>query len=525
MNVLIVDDEIQIRKGLKVKVNWEKEGFRLVGEASNGIEAMDILEKQPVDLIITDVRMPKADGLELARLCHKRYKHIKVIVLSGYADFEYVKTSMKEGVRDYLLKPVSPEELRAALRVMYRELEEEKKKRRELDHISRLANSHLQEAQEQYLLFLVMDEWEDAYLVKERLKQLQLEPLTQDEIKAQIITIEMRAEPKRVKELWHPFQLLSRETTQNQSSIYFFINPNYRYMIHFLVLINKETNIHHFISYFQQQAKKLMNIDTVIAVGQQANGLEKLTDSYISSLLSWSQSPIGILSQVVDSTSLYDDIYDLSADHQKRLINVIESLQLCKFKQHLEDIFEEIEHPSVWSFSFLANRTLFLLGSMAKKYDMESGKLKKWIWECQQDIWKYHSQDQVKESLNQLAASIIEQIRLARFSNGKLIVESIKHYLDEHYAAEITLTSLSMMYHMNSAYLSELFKSHIGENFSDYLTKVRMEKAKFFLKDPELKIIDIASLVGFSNSGYFSTVFKKYFGSTPVEYRKSLEVV
>ena len=92
--------------------------------------------------------------------------------------------------------------------------------------------------------------------------------------------------------------------------------------------------------------------------------------------------------------------------------------------------------------------------------------------------------------------------------------------MDEHYASEISLTSLSDLFHINSAYLSETFKNHIGKNFSEYLVDLRLEKAQHFLQDKQLKIIDVANLVGFSNSGYFSTVFKKHFGQTPVEFRK-----
>ena len=133
-----------------------------------------------------------------------------------------------------------------------------------------------------------------------------------------------------------------------------------------------------------------------------------------------------------------------------------------------------------------------------------------------------NSQDKVIETLLQLAQLIIEKIRLARFSNKK-IIDSIRHYVDQHFASEVSLTTLSNLFHINSAHLSETFKSHVGQNFSEYLVHLRMEKAKHLLKEDQLKIIDVANLVGFSNSGYFSTVFKKQFGQTPVEFRNSID--
>ncbi|HZH62505.1 MAG TPA: helix-turn-helix domain-containing protein, partial [Metabacillus sp.] len=127
----------------------------------------------------------------------------------------------------------------------------------------------------------------------------------------------------------------------------------------------------------------------------------------------------------------------------------------------------------------------------------------------------------VVDQLIELAELIIEKVQEARYSsNGSAIVENVRIFLDKHYASEISLKTLSDQFHINSAYLSELFKFHVGQNFSDYLINLRMENAKVFLKDRQLKIIDVAYLVGFSNSGYFSTVFKKYVGKTPAEFRK-----
>ena len=128
MKVLITDDEIQIRKGLRLKVDWEEEGFQLVEEASNGKEALEILRTNDIDVVITDMRMPIMDGVELAKRCHQEFPHVKVIVLSGYSDFEYVRNSLQQGVKDYLLKPVAPDELVEALRKIRKEVEEEKRK-------------------------------------------------------------------------------------------------------------------------------------------------------------------------------------------------------------------------------------------------------------------------------------------------------------------------------------------------------------------------------------------------------------
>ena len=240
MKVLIVDDEIQIRKGLRLKVDWEDEGFQIVEEASNGKEALEILQTKDIDIVITDMRMPIMDGVELAKRCHQEFPHIKIIVLSGYSDFDYVRNSLQQGVKDYLLKPVAPDELVEALRKIRKEVEEEKRKQVEIAQMSRLVHSHLQELQEQFILHLAKEERLQLPIVTERLQQLQLEELANENGKVQFITVEIRErhDPNRLEELRVPFQLLCKEIAQQQKATYVFTDPSYPNMVQFLQLMD-----------------------------------------------------------------------------------------------------------------------------------------------------------------------------------------------------------------------------------------------------------------------------------------------
>jgi two-component system, response regulator YesN len=525
LKVIIADDEIQIRKGLRIKVDWEEEGFQIIAEASNGKEALEILQTMDVDLMITDMRMPIMDGVELAKRCHQEYPEVKVVVLSGYSDFEYVRSSLKQGVKDYLLKPVAPDELTEALRKIHKEIKDEKKKRGEIAQLNRLVHSQLQEMQEQFLLHLVKEEWLQPPVVKDRLQQLQLEELANDQVKVQFVTVEIRInnDPNRLEELRIPFHLLCKELAKKHEGTYLFNDPSYANMVHFLQLINDQQarSVGDLVQIVQRTIKKYLDLETVIGVGNMVNGLEEFRTGYISSLLAWSQSQLGSKSQVIEQTVKGEEVFDFPPDFEKRLTNAIENTDFPAFKENLLTLLGGTKSQSVLSFSFAANQVLFLLGSLAKKYGGETADIQSTIWNCQQSIWKLNTQEKVIQHLVQLAELIIERVRQARFSNKNLI-ESIRQYMDQHYASEITLTSLSKLFHINSAYLSETFKSHVGQNFSDYLVTLRMEKAKKLLKDQQLKIIDVANLVGFSNSGYFSTVFKKHCGLTPIEYRNTI---
>ncbi|MEH7119745.1 response regulator [Neobacillus vireti] len=528
LKVIITDDETQIRKGLRMKVNWEEQGYQIAGEASNGGEALELLRDLNIDVVITDMRMPIMDGIELAKHCQQEFPNVRVVVLSGYSDFEYVRGSLKEGVKDYLLKPVAPDELVEVLSKIRKEVEEEKRIQAESARLRRLVHSQLQEVQEQYLLYLVKEEWLELNMVTERLRQLQLEDLLNDDGEVQFVTVEIREKeynPNRLKELWLPFQMLCKEIAKDHPKTFSFYDPSYANMIHFLQLLDSDNrdSPSRLVKEIQQTIKRLLKLETVVGIGNVICGITNFKTGYISSLLAWSQSQLGSQSQVLDGSNGKEEVFEFSPEIERKLTNGIESVNYEAFKENIYFLLEGDRNLSIMSFIFAANRVLFLLGSLARKYNMETNDFQKAMWNCQQSIWELNSQTKVIEHLLQLAKLIIKKVRIARFSNGKVIVASVQQYLEQHYASEISLSMLSELFHINSAHLSETFKQTVGQNFSDYLIQLRLQKARQFLKDKQLKIIDVANLTGFSNSGYFSTVFKKYFGKTPVEFRNSLD--
>ncbi|MDK8642126.1 response regulator [Niallia taxi] len=527
LKVLIADDEMQVRLGLRMKINWEEEGFKIVGEASNGREAIEWLRKKKINLVITDMRMPIMDGLELAQYCYKEFPQVKLIVLSGYSDYEYIRGSMKEGVKDYLLKPVSPDELEDTLRKIRKEIEAEKKKQADEAQMRHFVMTQFETVQEQYLLHLVKESWFESEMVKERLCQLKLEEMASENTSFQILSVEIRDksnQPNRLRELWYPFQMMCKELAYTDKGLYTFYDPSYTNMIHFLKIVDRgQDTLVNLVKEVQLQVNKLLVLETVIGIGSVVDGISNLNNAYISSLLAWSKSQFGARSQVIDVSNLQDEDFEFSADMEKKLTNAVENANFMRFKENLDELLGNNKVQSILAFSFISNRVLFLIGASARKYNMQTKDIQNMMWNCQKSIWELNSYHKVIDQLTDLARLIIEKVRTVRFSNGKLVIEGVRQYLDQHYANEISLTFLSDLFHINSTHLSETFKNQVGLNFSDYLLNIRMEKAKEFLKDKQLKIIDVANLVGYTNSGYFSTVFKKHFHQTPVYFRQSLE--
>ncbi len=524
MNVMIADDEVQIRKGLRMKMDWEKEGFSIVVEASDGQEALEMLSKYNIDIAITDIKMPIMDGIEFFKQCHIKYPELKIIVLSGYADFEYVRSAMQVGVKDYLLKPVAPDELVETLQKVRVEIEKERSELIENTRIRKEMHNQLQELQEQYLLHLVKEEWSELTMAFERLHHLQLKELTSKDTMFQFVTVEIRTSEEvkeDLQEMQLPFQMICREFAAERENIYAFYDPSYSNMLHFLVRIpfNSQFNIKAFAQDIQKTVNSFLKVETVIGIGKEVKGLSEFKNGYISSLLSWSQSKVGNQSQVVDHL-LKEDMVEFSPHVERKLINAIENLDSELFRATIESILGKNKSYSVISFVFLANRLLLLLSSLARKYDLDMTKIQNFLVVSRQSVWELNSQQKVMNQLIELGKEMIDKLQQERRSGGSHIVEGVRRYLEKNYANDITLTILAKQFHINGTYLSDIFKTHVGQTFSDYLINLRIENSKGLLQDAQLKITDVAHLVGFSNSGYFSTVFKKHVGQTPVEYRK-----
>jgi len=526
--VMLVDDEIGVRNSIRMKIDWEATGFEIVAEASSGKEALQQLSAGSLpDLLISDIRMPLMDGITLIRECRSRYPGIRMVVLSGYSDFEYMKSAIQLGVKDYLLKPVVRSDLIALLARLAEELREEREREQERQRERWTSNQQLQLLQEQCLLQLVKDDWYSMSAVKERLVQLQLAPLAADDWKAQFVMLEMRVPEGRLRSgqgtrelLQLAFQLTCKETAASYGGVYPFYDVTHSSMMFFLIARPDaeaaEACSARFVTELKQNVSRYLRLAAVEGIGEVVEGLRQLKDGYASCMLSWSESTV---QREPAGSRSPDSLRPLPPETERKMIQAVESLDRNAFAKQLEAIFPPGEDMPKFAFTFMALRVILLFDSIAKKFELADASFRSDLWSCQMTIASYPSKEQVLDQIRQLAQRVIEAVRQRRATGGQQLIETIRKYVDDNYGYELTLSALAELFHLNETYLSGLFKQHAGINFSDYLTKVRLAKAAELLKENELKLTDIAMLVGYSTSSYFSTSFKKHYGQSPKEYR------
>ncbi|UUZ96225.1 response regulator [Paenibacillus sp. P25] len=285
--VMLVDDEAGVRSSIKAKIDWHAAGYRIDSEASNGAEALQPLSERPLpDVLITDVRMPRLDGIDLIKTCKEAYPGLRIIVLSGYSDFEYMKATIQLGVKDYLLKPVVRGELTALLARLAEELEADREREREQAQEELKQNQPLQMMQEQLLWRLVKDEWFSIPAVKERMQRLQLAALAEEGVRAQFVTAEMRIPPGRLddwnerKDLLHlAFRMICRETAEKRGSIYTIYEVSHPAMMHFLIHLEETRRPQGFTESFVRELKRniktFLRLESVVGIGEPINGLRR----------------------------------------------------------------------------------------------------------------------------------------------------------------------------------------------------------------------------------------------------------
>lgn len=530
--IMLVDDEAGVRNSIKAKIDWESAGFSIDREASNGLEALRFLEDGPLpDVIITDIRMPKMDGVDLVRACKERYPRLRMVVLSGYSDFEYTRAAIQLGVRDYLLKPVARSELTSLLASLAGELKAERETLHRRKQEELRTNQMLQVMQEQLIWQLVKDEWFSLSAVKERLQQLQLPELAADDWCARFAVVEMRIPPGRLedgggrKDLLHlAFQMLCRESAGRRENCYPIFDLNHPAMMVFLVVENpsfaQDQGAEAFMKELQREIKRFLRVDSVPGIGEPARGLRQLKDGYASCMLSWSRNTVTDASQAPDG-SLMELMHVFTPEAEKKFIQAIESMDKKALDKQLEALFFPEKDTPMFVFTFLTLRIILLFTSIAKKFELGDESLQKYLWNCQMSVRDYQSREQVLEQLREMAGLVMEEVHRTRFSSGQQIAVAVRKYVDENFSYELALSSLAELFHLNENYLSGLFKQHTGTPFSEYVTRLRLEKAASLLKENELKLTDIATLVGYSSSSYFSTAFKKHYGISPKEYRET----
>ncbi|MBD0382967.1 response regulator transcription factor [Paenibacillus sedimenti] len=291
-SVLIVDDEPEIRQGLRLKVDWSGLGLSIAGEAGNGADAIEWLANHPVDIVITDMNMPVMNGVSFLEICHELHPSLRLIVITGYEDFQYAKAAIRHQAKDYLLKPVTQDELREALLKVVRELNEQRNKRDQQAMMQWRLSQYYKEMKEHFIVHLVNEELERETMIRERAKLFQFD--TWEERHVRFVTAGLidrtgagGQEERSPHKMRLPLEMVCREVAESSpQQVQAFRDANYSGFIHFITAISDE-DLNVFVDTLRIAVTEHLGFQPSIAIGKSVTGLRQWKDGYLSSLLEW----------------------------------------------------------------------------------------------------------------------------------------------------------------------------------------------------------------------------------------------
>lgn len=530
-STLVVDDEPKHRKGLINIIKQFRPDYNING-AKNGQEALEFILSNDIDILVTDVKMPIMDGLELTKSVMALKKDIKVIILSAYAHFEYAQKALALGAFDYLLKPIDSE----GIAVMLRKVEDRIKLERDALLEKKQLEAQLKNTLPVYLE-MQLNKWMNKGLNENELKEiLQIFPFKG---KGAIIACELEGcknkdenyDSEEKEEIKISIKYWMKEALNSLGhSLSFFLHSDERIMITILNVSKElEFQFSEKLNIFNELIENVkLSYGIKITIGlsdENDNIFDKIGKAYTQAITALSYKFYFETDSIISFSQISNEnnVFQVNVlKEEKELMIVIRQLQEEKVNECVDKLFERtIYNGFLPPQKFKDIVSTMILNQIRIIQDlMKEEFLEKLKTDVLERITCCNTYSQMRyETVNIVSYLISTQISTKKNKHDDIMKNCIQ-YIDTNFKEDISLEYMAELYYFNASYFGSLFKSINGITFSQYLLKVRINKAKEYLKNTVIKVYELASRVGYSDPKYFIRVFKNEVGFSPDEYRR-----
>lgn len=534
LKVFLVEDEVVMRNGIKNNIPWEQEGFEFVGEASDGELAYPLIKREKPDILITDIRMPFMDGLELSRLVKKELPQIKIIILSGYNEFDYAKTAISIGVTDYLLKPISSAKLLEAVKKVGDMIEKEQDNVRLMERYEKEMEENI--LQEKHKLW--------GALASNRLSTIELLE------KGQRLGMDFTASAYMV----FLFKLMQEgdatgcsDELNRASEKVNSLSGTWKKVLSFdrspegwAFLIKGESEAE-VLENFAETKRKLLNLVAMYPKVEYFGGLGSIVQRIGDIQNSYKEAARAFSSRFFLDANQIADSADMVSLHNEEDGKIDVSKILSKKREHelvekffkngtveevdsfLDELFQGVGEQNCKSLlyrQYVVMDLFFCATDFLGNLEIGTEELPE---ECR-DINQIVEKAGNAQSLRHQIGILFSETMMLRDGHSKKkyskLLEDAKAFIDENYRHDdMSLNMVAAQVNISPSYFSTIFSSEMGQTFVEYLTHVRLEKAKELLMCSNMRTAEIGYEVGYKDSHYFSYIFKKVVGCSPKEYR------
>ncbi len=530
--ILLADDEAEIRQGIERKIDWENCGFSLVATAENGQEAYEMVEKLKPDVLLTDIRMPYMDGLQLGEKATQILPDLKLVFFSGFDDFEYAKQAISLQAYEYILKPINAQELSELLIRIHEQLDKEYAEKKNVERLQQAYEESLPVLRDQLLMRIVEGKI-TAPRAMELARKYQLR-----EVEGYKSVAVVHASVTAQTAEWQ-----SGFSTADQSELIplSLMNILYEYMdgkfeIHafrhnddvtLIGCLSSKDQMLEFINQldvFCRIVKKYLGLPVCVGIGSAYSDITDLKKSYegakdaVDYRIMMGYKAIFIEDIEPGSSSEVDiDEQDLEA-----LLHAIKFESNDAIELAVECAVTKFQNSSlpISKCQIYITELLAELLKLVRTYQLNTEEVFGEDFKGYSFITDYATLDGLQKWISGVCVNISSLIKRERTDSAKIMVDKARKFVQDHFMeSEVSIEVLCDYLHLSPSYFSTVFKKETGETFVSYLTKIRMEEAVKLLNSTDDKTYMIAQKVGYLEPNYFSYVFKKYYGISPTKYR------
>lgn len=522
-SVFIVDDETIVREGLRSKIDWEHSQFTFAGEAGDGEIALSMIQDIKPDILITDIKMPFMDGLELAQTVKKLQPWIRIIILSGHDEFDYAKRAISIGVEDYILKPFTLDEMLACLAKVASELDKQKQQFTDIERMKSELESNFMLSREKLLSDIVLGTIDSGTAVQ-KASDFNINLVA----RYYIVSVSLiSTKDNNINELIAAKSHILRLTSIEQDTVGFFLAPNT------FVSIGKssvkescEDRAFNFADTIQHELSKNTSCTILTAIGPIIDHITQIANSFQEASCILKQFHFSDKNRIIGSNDIHEpNDGSIVLQENDPLVDRLNYADESEIDQIINEYIALLgENPD--HFSIIASYLLVdVIMAVSKVIEELGGNIK----EVMPEILTHSFVDNAVQNEDRFISEIKRVLTaVLQYRNAHIqgryadVILRAKKYIDRNYAdPDICLHSTAEAVNFSPNHFSTIFSQECKTTFIEYLTSIRIEHAKKLLKTTDMKSADIAYEIGFNDPHYFSFIFKKVTGVSPRDWRNT----
>lgn len=528
--VLLVDDEPEVILAVIKKMEWERLGFEVIGYAQNGEEALEMAEGGMIpDVVMTDIKMPFMDGLTLSRRLKEIYAGVKIIIFSGFDEFEYAREAIKIEVEEYILKPMKLEELTQVFVRIKNLLDKERDEKVNINKLKEYYINSLPIMQDQFYIGLIEGRM-DENQIQQFKKNYQIQMSGTSFVVTVFLIEDKKEKSNENAEMEQALKKLSVKHILDENLVpYSFKSLLYLEQIIHITMLEDDEDIKRYVDSADRickMAERMTQTSVVAGIGRISERLSSIKFSYEGAKTAAFYRGCGEASHAVYIEEILPAMNESVSYDEQNIQGILREIKMgdkVNLSEQVDQFITQVKDRklSIRQIQIILMGIITELYKLAGSYEVDITEIFGENLDVYQMVLRFDSLEEVQRWIMETCLLVRRSISKERKNTTQLLIDKAVQYIENNFNdCTLSIEKICNELNVSSAYFSTIFKKETGKTCLNYLTDIRMEKAILLLDGTEEKTYIISEKVGYSEPNYFSYVFKKKYGMAPSKYRR-----